>query len=154
MLVVLLCYEIYVHVCVTCAVRSEALQVREVLCVLPRISHSEEGSQVGVGGIRRKTQSSPLKLNPRLKPRTCTQNTHTHTKHSHNVIKHHPYIHTHSCICMYISVCKIQYTIIPDASSAFCQISQLLTWCMWKRVDRAFLFCNMPLRKHVLCLPG
>lgn len=59
--------------CDTCAVRAEALQVREVLCVLSRVGHSEEGGQVGVGGVRRKTQSSPLELNPRLKPRSWTQ---------------------------------------------------------------------------------
>lgn len=67
---------------VTCAVRAEALQVREVLCVLPRVSHSEEGGQVGVGGVRRKAQSSPLKLNPWLKLRSWKQNTHN-TQHPH-----------------------------------------------------------------------
>lgn len=70
-----LVYSVLVCVCVTCAVRAEALQVGKVPCVLPRVSHSKESSQVGVGDVRRKTQSSPLELNPRLKPRSWTRNT-------------------------------------------------------------------------------
>lgn len=52
--------------CVTCIVGMKPLQVGEVLRLLCWTAHCEEGGQVGVGYIRRKTQCSSLELHPWL----------------------------------------------------------------------------------------
>lgn len=45
--------ELGVCVCVTCAIGTESLQVREVQCVPLRVSDREVGGQVGVGDVGR-----------------------------------------------------------------------------------------------------